>query len=945
MALLISGSGTGFACATCGKGAMPTSWDYRLVILSITIAIIGSYVSLDFAGRMNSAKGLARKLWFSGGALLMGLAIWSMHFIGMLALRMEMPVFYDEGLSALSMLAAAVGSGIAFGMMLRPTVGTFNWVTGSISMGLAIVSMHYMGMASMVMPARIQYEPKLFTLSILIAICASGGALLLAFRLRKGTSNFWFMQKILGAVVMGVAISGMHYTGMAAASYYPIIPIPSSPIQLGANTVGMVGPFKLSDILLFSGIVFGLALILLGANSAIQRERENTRQLERERLASEIVDNIRSEMDLNIILKQAVDRLGQFTEADRCTIWLYQQEQHQFLIPQHEYRRLAEFPSIFDTPFPETPVLQNLAPCKTLVLEDVLSSDELTTEDRLMIEKRRIKSFLHVPILYKEKLLGVLRIHAILQKRGWHEETISVVQGIAAQLAIAIFQAQTLQKLKAADARKSAILESSLDAIVTIDQESTVVEWNGAAESTFGYSRVKAIGKKMASLIIPDRFRKDHYQGIQHFLKTGEGLILDQRIEMPTLRRDGSEFPAELTVTQAPNIVPPMFTGTLRDITLRKEAEASLRESEERFRSLAETAPVIISITDHKGKITYANKMLLEFLGVRLEEILGSDLGERIHPEDCQARQEQLNENMGKEQDIQPKNFQTEYRIRRSNGDYRWLLGTIAPRFTGQGEFVGYIESASDITERKQTRQELERMVNERTAQLEAVNKELESFSYSVSHDLRAPLRGIDGYGQAILEDYKDKLDDKGKHYLQRMRSETQRMAQLIDDMLTLSRVTRGEIHEDNVNLSTIVKDLARELQEQDPQRNVEFKIQEGIVTEGDSRLLQAALQNLLGNAWKFTSKHPSAHIEFGVQQHQETEGKQVYFIKDDGAGFDMTYENKLFGAFQRLHGNDEFPGTGIGLATVQRIIHRHGGEIWAEGAVEQGATFYFTLN
>jgi PAS domain S-box-containing protein len=235
----------------------------------------------------------------------------------------------------------------------------------------------------------------------------------------------------------------------------------------------------------------------------------------------------------------------------------------------------------------------------------------------------------------------------------------------------------------------------------------------------------------------------------------------------------------------------------------------------------------------------------------------------------------------------------------------------------------------------------LEAKVRERTAQLEATNRELESFCYSVSHDLRAPLRGIDGWSLALLEDCADRLDEQGRTYLQRVRMETQRLGRLIDDLLELSRVIRTDMLRKPVDLSALVHTIAARLQEAEPDRQVEFRIQPGLMAHGDARLLEVMLSNLLGNAWKFTSKHPSARIEFGVT---EVEGQTVYFVRDDGAGFDMTYARKLFGAFQRLHKTSEFPGSGVGLATVQRIVQRHGGRVWAEAEVEQGTTVYFSL-
>jgi len=226
--------------------------------------------------------------------------------------------------------------------------------------------------------------------------------------------------------------------------------------------------------------------------------------------------------------------------------------------------------------------------------------------------------------------------------------------------------------------------------------------------------------------------------------------------------------------------------------------------------------------------------------------------------------------------------------------------------------------------------------------ELTLVNKELESFSYSVSHDLRAPLRSIDGFSQFLLEDYHDRIDEAGQDYLRRIRAATQRMGNLIDDLLNLARVTRSELHIQPVDLSQIARAIAQDLQGSNPERPVVWLIQDGLVAQADPTLLRVVLTNLLDNAWKFSARQDPARIKFGATLDQAS--NLLYFVKDNGAGFDMTYADKLFGAFQRLHSLHEFPGNGIGLATIQRIIHRHGGRIWAEAAVGQGANFYFTL-
>jgi signal transduction histidine kinase len=263
--------------------------------------------------------------------------------------------------------------------------------------------------------------------------------------------------------------------------------------------------------------------------------------------------------------------------------------------------------------------------------------------------------------------------------------------------------------------------------------------------------------------------------------------------------------------------------------------------------------------------------------------------------------------------------------------------------------------SMEDDTERRRVRDELRRLNAElqqrdvhRTTELEvanrellATNRELEAFCFSVSHDLRTPLRALDGFSQELLQKYAEGLDEQGRHYLRRIRAGTQRMGQLIDDLLKLSRVTRSEMRHERVDLTALAEVVVAELREHEPGRNVTFSAQPGLTAEGDPPLIRVVLENLLGNAWKFTSKKPAARITFN---YTELADRPAFVVRDDGAGFDMDFAGKLFKAFQRLHSDREFTGTGIGLATVQRVVRRHGGEIWAEGAVGRGAAFSFTL-
>jgi PAS domain S-box-containing protein len=243
-----------------------------------------------------------------------------------------------------------------------------------------------------------------------------------------------------------------------------------------------------------------------------------------------------------------------------------------------------------------------------------------------------------------------------------------------------------------------------------------------------------------------------------------------------------------------------------------------------------------------------------------------------------------------------------------------------------------------DITKRKKT----EEMLAQQTIALEAANEELGAFSYSVSHDLRAPLRSLEAFNDAVIEEYGDKLDETGKDYLNRIRKASQTMSQLIDGMLKLSRIARAEMFKEKVDLSDLAQSIVDELKMTQADRRAEFHIAPDIVVKGDKQLLQIFLNNLLQNAWKFTGKSPMARIELGIT---EKNGEKVYFIKDNGVGFNMQYVDKLFQPFQRLHSNEEFPGTGIGLTIAQRVVRRHGGRIWAESEIGKGAAFYFTLS
>lgn len=375
----------------------------------------------------------------------------------------------------------------------------------------------------------------------------------------------------------------------------------------------------------------------------------------------------------------------------------------------------------------------------------------------------------------------------------------------------------------------------------------------------------------------------------------------------------------------------------VQEIAERKVIEAELRESREIYRSLFNNCPEAILLTDpDDGRIYAANHGACQIFGYTEKELLEINRDSIVDLADPRLplfRAEKACKGSAK-----------------GELDYKRKNGTIFPGEVTAALFIdknGYPRATMvirDITQRKQDEQkiwQLNQNLQRRAMELEVINKELASFSYSVSHDLRSPLRSIDGFSQVLLEDYADKLDSQGRDYLRRVRQASQRMGQLIDDLLKLSRVTRQELTLSNVDLTALAWQIITNLHDKQPERSVECVITPGMTVQGDARLIKIALENLLGNAWKFTDKVLNSKIEFGVL---EQKGKTVYYISDNGAGFEMEYSSKMFGAFQRLHNMNEFPGNGIGLATVQRIIHRHGGQVWAKGTVNQGAIFYFTL-
>lgn len=485
--------------------------------------------------------------------------------------------------------------------------------------------------------------------------------------------------------------------------------------------------------------------------------------------------------------------------------------------------------------------------------------------------------------------------------------------------------------------KQAVMLANVSEAIIGFGPDMRINFWSPSAERLYGYTSSEALGCQASDLLRAVYLGITRDEAVAQLMKTGH-----LKVENIHHTKDGRALHVEYHATSVYNLQNELtgIVTVIHDITERKKAEEELRQTRDYLENLFNYANAPIICWDSDFKITQFNHAFERLTDCKAEEVLGKDLSILFPPESREESLDNIRRTLGGEYwEV------VEIPILRKAGDTRIVLWNSANVYTDDGKtLLATIAQGQDITERKQAEEQIKKLneaLKSHSAKLEASNQELEAFTYSVSHDLRAPLRSVDGFSRALLEDYAQILDERGQDYLKRMRGAADKMKQLIEDLLNLSRLARAEMKREETDLSALVHTIAVDLQKSQPERKVEFKIEKKLVANVDRRLLEIALENLLQNAWKFTSKQSEARIEFTAT---EKNGETVYLVRDNGVGFDMTYANRLFIPFQRLHSTDEFPGTGIGLATVKRIIDRHGGRIWAEAGVEKGSTFFFTL-
>ncbi len=511
-------------------------------------------------------------------------------------------------------------------------------------------------------------------------------------------------------------------------------------------------------------------------------------------------------------------------------------------------------------------------------------------------------------------------------------------------------QQQIEKSLRESESRLRRLMDANILGVSFFDSESGMIwEANNAFLKMLGVTEEELKkGQVTWRNMTPPQWVDADNKAMKEYYEKGSFAPFEKEY----IRKDGTILPVLVGATRLKE-EGDRGVGFALDLTELRATQKNLAESETKFKLIIETIPNLVWMAKPNGDNIFFNKQWHEYTGLSIDDSKGAGWRKTVHPDDLQLMLTEKNSwfdaiRKGTE-------YVTQYRVRSASGEYRWHLVRALPLRDDRGTIKFWFGTCTDIHDQKvaeealkKSQEQLEKVIEIRTCDLRDVNQalsttnlELEAFCYSISHDLRAPLRGIDGFTQALAEDYSPRLDSQGLKYISFVRDSVKRMGQMIDDLLNLSRYSRAELNKEEVNLSQEAEKIIGRYRIQDPNRNVDFICQPDMVDVADPGLITSVLENLLSNAWKFTQNTKLAKIEFGFKRTLEL---KTYFIKDNGEGFDPRYTNKLFGVFQRLHSAEDFDGTGIGLAICRRIIVRHGGKIWAESKPKNGATFYFTL-
>jgi PAS domain S-box-containing protein len=974
------------------SAALTGSYDYSEVARSVFIAIIASYAALDLAGRVPAAKSGIRLAWLSGGAIAMGIAIWAMHFKGMLAFRLPVPVEYHWPTVLASLLVAVLASAVALYVASRPKMGPVEALTGSILMGAGIGGMHYIGMAAMRLPAVPRYSPFLVTCSISLAILFSLIALLMAFGLREKTR--WSVPRRLGsATVMGVAVSAMHYTGMAAASF-----IPASPPDLShAVSIPPVGN---------SGVVIAALIVLVAAvttSSVDQRRSEGRLRLVID-TAPAMLHSARSDGYVDFFNKRWLEYLG--VSLDDLLGWRWTNEIH----PDD----LAQLVDRWHT--------------------SVASGKPFEAEARL----RRAD--------------GEYRL-MLLRKVPLHDEAGSIVKWYGSATDIED-RKRAEEEVKSSEERYRVIVEAASDAVISIDESGGILLANPATARIFGYDPVELIGKPL-TILMPEFMRKLHEAGFRRYLATGERHLNWQGAEVTALRKNGQEFPVEVSFGEMTRNEHKVFTGFVRDIsekkraedelrsqkevfqtifenipvmiafygrdgqielvnpewertmgwtlkeirehnldifaeaypdpqyrqmardfaasttaghaefnvrvrdgrvinmaadvaqlsdgstlgigrdiTERKRSEAELRESEARFRLVVDSAPVMIWMSGTDKLCTYFNKRWLDFTGRSIDRELGNGWAEGVDPEDLQKCLDSYIQSFDRREA-----FKMEYRLRRHDGEFRWILDIGVPRFNPDRSFAGYIGSCIDVTEQRRAEEQL-RQVQEDLARVTRVVA-MGELAATIAHEVNQPLTAIVTNGYFCLRQLGGATSnpDELRAAITQIVNDGTRASAVISRIRGL--LTKGAAHRTELDINQIIQDVTILLRNEFTRNRVSLRTE--LASDlprvlGDPVQLQQVLINLIMNAIEATSSSTNGRRKILIRSAKNPDGVLVQ-VQDSGPGIEHGLENRVFEPFFTTKAR----GIGMGLSISHSIIESHAGRLGIVPS-SSGALFEFTL-
>ena len=873
------------------KALMIPSYDAFFVVLSVVVAVLASFAALDLAGRFDSDSGAAGRGWIVAGGALLGLAMWSMHFIGMRGVHLSVPISYNASLMMLSAVVAIIMSLLALMVFNRPEFGIGTVVPGGLLMGGAVTGMYYIAMASMQVEASLKYTTWIVVVSILFAIVASLAALWLASRSRSGVTTRGLLFKISSAVVLGAAISGTHYIGMAATRFAPATAGPASVRYILASGE--------MDQVVVAGAVLIILLAVIGA--VFDRNVQAGRAVLTKQLAEQTLELKKSELQYRLLF-----------DNNPSPMWVYSDSTHAFLavneaaIRRYGYSR-AEFLS--------------------------MSRSDLRVQPEPRGEPGNGGADPAWNGQHRKKNGGVIDVSVTSRPITFdgHDACIALSIDVTSPK-------RAEEALRQSEQRLRLILDNALDAVITMRPSGIISDWNAQAEKMFGWSRAEAIGQKMSATIVPERYRERHDKGLEKFLATGVGPVLNKRIEITALRRDGSEFPVELAISPAKVGEEWTFSAFIRDLTSRAEAERALHASERRLVQILEAVPLGIIVSDATGQIVFANAGGRRTFGSGVVPGEGAgEVAEAYRPYVAGTDQFYPTERMPLERALRGEASAVDDMELHQDDRVVSLSAKGAPIRDTEGKIVSAVVAFIDTSERKS----LEAQVRQ-ASKMEAVGQ----LAGGVAHDFNNLLTVIMSYGSMLL----DRLapDDCNREDVQEIAAAADRAAALTRQLLAFSRkqVMQPQVIDINAVI-TEVENMLRRIIGEDIE--LVISLDPGVATiDADPGQLQQVLMNLVVNARdamptggrvQISTSNSRLSVESGEGALRAVDGEYVVLtVSDTGTGMTREVQRRLFDPFFTT--KDQGRGTGLGLSTVYGIIKQSGGEIFVHSELGEGSSF-----